>query len=348
MPRLPRLLLFGAAIAALIVGVLSGVSRLGLYTPAATLIENHGAFMVGGLFGTLVSLERAVAMGKRWPYLAPLFAAVGVLGLLSSLPPSLAPWPFIAAAVVLCAASLQLCMQQKVLHLFALAVASALWLYGNLLWLKLGFVAPAVPAWQAFLILTVAGERLELSRFLKTPAYARRLFALLMALQVVGVVFDYVWPLLFPLSLLGLAVWLLRYDIVRRTLRQTGLPRYIAACIGSGYLWLIAGAVLQACGQLGLTAPARDAVLHALLIGFVFAMVFGHAPIVLPAVARLKLPYHPVLYAPLVLLHLTLALRFVASLMDDFPLRQWAALGNATALALFAVSVVTLLIRRKT
>lgn len=348
MPRLPRLLLFAAAIAALLAGVLSGLSRLGLPTPAASLLANHGAFMVGGLFGTLVSLERAVAMGKRWPYLAPLFAAIGVIGLLFGLPPAYAPWPFIAASLVLLAGSLRLYMQQQVLHLFALAVASVLWLYGNLLWLSQGFVAPAVPAWQSFLILTVAGERLELSRFLNTPVHARRLFALLMTLVVVGVVFDSVWPLLFPLSLLGLAVWLMRYDIVRRTLRQSGLPRYIAVCIGSGYLWLIAGALLQLCGQFGLTAPARDAVLHALLIGFVFAMVFGHAPIVLPAVARLKLPYHPALYAPLLLLHLTLALRFAASLLDNFPLRQWAALGNAAALALFAVSVATLLLRRKT
>ncbi|MDE2600468.1 MAG: hypothetical protein KGL40_12680 [Rhodocyclaceae bacterium] len=347
MPRQPRLLLFAAAIAALLVGVLSGLSRLGLPTPAAPLIGNHGAFMVGGVFGTLISLERAVAMGKPWPYLAPLFTAIGVIGLLLGLPPQLAPWPFIAASVVLLAGSLRLCVQQKVLHLFALAVASAMWLYGNLLWLNQGFVAPAVTAWQSFLILTIAGERLELSRFLNTPVRARRLFALLMGVQVVGVVGNDIWPLLFPLALLGLAAWLLRYDIVRRTLRQSGLPRFIAVCIGSGYLWLIAGALLQLCGQLGLTAPARDAVLHALLIGFVFAMVFGHAPIVLPAVTKLKLPYHPVLYAPLALLHLSLALRFAAGLLDNFPLRLWAALGNAAALGLFALSVAILLLRRK-
>jgi hypothetical protein len=238
-------------------------------------------------------------------------------------------------------------MQQEVLHLFALAAASAMWLYGNLLWLGQGFVAPAVPAWQSFLILTIAGERLELSRFLNTPQYARRLFALLMAAQIIGVITESIWPQLFPLALLGLAAWLLRYDIVRRTLRQTGLPRYIAVCIGSGYLWLIAGALLQLCGQLGLTAPARDAALHALLLGFVFAMVFGHAPIVLPAVAKLKLPYHPALYTPLALLHLSLALRFCAGLLDNFSLRLGAALGNAAALALFALSVATLLLRRK-
>lgn len=346
-----RLLLFVAAVVALLAGLASGLARLGLFAPGAALIANHGAFMVGGVFGTLVSLERAVAMGRRWPYLAPLLAALGVLGLLFGaplgVPPAWLPLPFVAAAAVLCIAGFALYLQQQVLHLFALAVASAMWLYGNLLWLGQGFVAPAVPAWQAFLILTIAGERLELSRFLNTPRSARRLFAALMAAQVLGVLVVDVWPLPLPLTLLALAAWLLRYDIVRRTLRQSGLPRYIAVCIGSGYLWLIASALLSLGAELGLAAPARDAALHALLLGFVFAMVFGHAPIVLPAVARLKLPYHAALYVPLALLHLSLALRFGAGLANDFALRQWAALGNAAALLLFAATVVTLLWCRK-
>ena len=42
---------------------------------------------------------------------------------------------------------------------------------------------------------------------------------------------------------------------------------------------------------------------------FVFAMVFGHAPIIFPAVLRVTVPYHPVFYAPLVLLQASLALR---------------------------------------
>ena len=36
----------------------------------------------------------------------------------------------------------------------------------------------------------------------------------------------------------ALAAWLLRYDIARRNARQSGLTRYIALCLLSGYLWL--------------------------------------------------------------------------------------------------------------
>ena len=58
-------------------------------------------------------------------------------------------------------------------------------------------------------------------------------------------------------------------------------------------------------GLAGALAPGhawRDAAVHALALGFVFAMVFGHAPIIFPAVARVKIPYHPAFYLPLLLL----------------------------------------------
>lgn len=38
--------------------------------------------------------------------------------------------------------------------------------------------------------------------------------------------------------------------------------------------------------------------LHAVGPGFVFAMVFGHAPIIFPAITRLKIPFHPVFICP--------------------------------------------------
>ena len=48
----------------------------------------------------------------------------------------------------------------------------------------------------------------------------------------------------------------------------------------------------------------------------------------LPAVTRIKIPYHPALYLPLALLHLTLAVRVLGGLADHFALRQYAALTN--------------------
>jgi hypothetical protein len=45
----------------------------------------------------------------------------------------------------------------------------------------------------------------------------------------------------------------------------------------------------------------------------VFAMVFGHAPIIFPAVLRVAVPYHASFYLPLVLLHLSLLVRLAGN-----------------------------------
>lgn len=342
MSRPLRLTLFAAALCALASGLLAGLARLGFNSPAATLAAQHGPLMICGLFGTLISLERAVAMGKRWPYFAPGLSALGVIGLLAGLPTDLAALPFIVAAAVLSLASVQLWLGQKVMHLATLALAALLWLLGNLLWWNAGSALPAVSAWLGFLVLTIAGERLELSRFLPTTAAAHRMFAACALLLTVGALTAQ--TMLFALALIALVAWLLRHDIVRRTLRQDGLPRYIAVCLASGYVWLLASAVLMLIGAFAPQLQLRDASLHALLLGFVFSMVFGHAPIVLPAVARLRLPYHPVLYLPLLVLQLSLAVRLLAGVLGDFVLRQQAALANAAALLLFALTVVSLLL----
>src|SRR5690606_9736485 len=117
MSRPLRLVLFAAALCALATGLLAGLARLGFNLPAATLAGQHGPLMICGVFGTLISLERAVAMGKRWPYLAPGLAALGVIGVVAGLSPEWAALPFIAAAAVLSIASVKLWYGQKVMHL---------------------------------------------------------------------------------------------------------------------------------------------------------------------------------------------------------------------------------------
>src|SRR4029453_1557886 len=113
-----------------------------------------------------------------------------------------------------------------------------------------------------------------------------------------------------------LACWLLRYDLARRTVRQTGLTRFIAVCLLSGYVWLGLGGVLNWCFGGVLAGPYYDAMLHTVFVGFVFAMIFGHAPMILPAILRRTPSYHPTFYAPLGLLHASLLLRVVGDLVE--------------------------------
>ena len=120
------------------------------------------------------------------------------------------------------------------------------------------------------------------------------------------------YPLL-GLALLALVGWLAGHDVARRTIRSTGLARFVAGCLLAGYGWL---AVAGACWLLGGAAPdgpRYDAVVHAVFLGFTLSMIMAHAPVILPAVLRRPLPYHPAMIAPAALLHGSLALRLWAA-----------------------------------
>jgi hypothetical protein len=283
--------------------------------------------MVSAFFGTVISLERAAALDRPWAYAAPLCAGLaGVLLFLGF--PREGFGAMVLSSGVLAIAGIAVLRKQPSLEMATLLAGAAAWLMGNL-GLLLGY--PAVPWWIAFFALTIGGERLELSRYLKRGPAVRTAFMVLAA----ALLFAPLEPRLLGVALVLLALWLLAFDLARVTVRQAGLPRYVAVCLLAGYFWLAAGGALIA------LQTAYDAALHAIFVGFVFSMVFGHAPVILPAVLRVSFPYHPVLYAPLALLHASLAVRVLVST----PAGGW---GNAAAIALFILSAAALtLLKRK-
>ena len=342
--RVPLLIL---GFVSLIIGVGAGLLRLGwaVPRPAAELAVFHGPLMVSGFFGTVISLERAVALARRWAYLGPLAAGAGGLVLIVGLPPVTAQALLALGSAVLLAGSVSVFLRQRALFTFTLAAGAASWLTGNLLWLG-GFSVPdVVPWWAGFLVLTIAGERLELSRFLPPSPTAQWVFVAVLSGLTFGMAPSQAQ--LFGAALLALALWLLRQDIARRTVKNTGLTRFIAVCLLSGYVWLaLAGAIMLGAG-LPAGSLAYDAALHALMLGFVLSMVFGHAPIIFPAVLRVAVPYHPSFYAPLALLHLSLGVRLLGDALASFEWRSAGGLLNAVALAAFILSTVTAVIRGK-
>ena len=76
------------AVIALIVGIFGGLMRLGVPTPTvfSSQAGNHGTFMLSAFFGTVICLERAVALNKPWVYLAPLLSGIGGLAMLVGVP----------------------------------------------------------------------------------------------------------------------------------------------------------------------------------------------------------------------------------------------------------------------
>ena len=346
--RLPLLVL---GMLSLLGGVLAGLARLDWNMPAVATNATgwHGALMISAFLGTVISLERAVALERGSAYAAPAAAGIGGFALLAGAPLIVTQVLTVIAAAILVVASVQVLRRLMAPFTVILAIGALCWLIGNTAWLADGALTAAVPWWLAFLVLTIAGERLELTRFLPTPAAAQRLFFAIVGGILASAALSF-WQedaglRLFAAGLLALAVWLLRYDIARRNAQQRELVRFIALCLLSGYAWLVLAGLLGIAGGFLPGHPWRDATLHAVGLGFVFSMIIGHAPIIFPAVVRVKIPYHPAFYLPLLALHASLALRIFGGLGDNFPLRSEGGLLNAVALLLFIATMIASVVR---
>jgi len=141
-----------------------------------------------------------------------------------------------------------------------------------------------------------------------------------------------------------MAAWLWRYDIARHTIRMQGQTRFMAAAILCGHSWLgVAG--LLALG-VALTGNGLDALIHSVTIGFVMSMIMGHALIILPAVADVRIGYTPWMFAPLAALQLAVAWRILA---DWFYLdwRWTSGLMTVAALTGFAALAIAVMVQRR-
>lgn len=347
--RVPMLVL---AFASLFVGMAAGLARLGWLFPApvAELAALHGPLMASGFFGTVIGLERAVALSRRWGYFGPLFTGLGAAAGIVGAPFAIAPILVVMGSAVLLAASVVFYHRQRELFTLTLALGALCWLLGNLLLLAGRPIYVAVPFWIGFLVLTIAGERLELSRLLPPSAVARRVFVAAILVLLAGIVLSaFAWTagtLLLGAGLLVLSLWLMRQDVARRTVKGRGLPRFIAVCLLTGYVWLaLSGLAILASGGIEYGGASYDAALHAVLLGFVFSMVFGHAPIILPAVLRVAVPYTPYFYLPLGLLHSSLLLRLAGDWMMLPQWRAWGGALNGVALLAFVLGTVAAVFR---
>ena len=323
------------AVLALLSGMTGGLARFGLPLPVMPA-PVHGALMLCAFFGTLIALERAVALQRLAGLMAPLLAGVG--GLLAQVPAllPLAQVCWVAAAAGLVALYIYAGVTRAwSLHLLVEAGGAVCWLIGVLLWMLHGDLGALTRGGVGFLVLTIAGERRELTQMVRLPPLARRLFVaavLLIALGVSGVLPFALWS-----GCALLAVWLLRWDIAPRAWSAAGWASHTAQCLTVGYLWLLVGALLGLYGELRVDAgPLAATGLHAVLLGFVFAMVFGHAPIILPALLRLRPAYTGLARLPLWLLAASLALRIVAVGVGRHDALMVAGAGHALAILLFA------------
>ena len=342
-PPLPRGavgLVAAMAILNLLGAVGGGLVRLGSlpaqgFGPTGThAIGAHGAVMMAGFFGALIALERVVALRRGlW---VPVLAALG-------------GWLAWGAGLWTAAGGLWVASATGLVWLYvwagtnramslplAVETSGALALLVANLAFSLGQMEAARIGWSAFLVLTIAGERRELTRLMKLPGWASRAFLLVWSGALAAVVLALWRPdwgaSLWWITMALLAAWLLRWDVATRQWRAKGWAGHTAICLVAGYVWLAAASVL---GLLDQTVAW-----HALWLGFVMAMVFGHAPILLPALAGWR--PEPTRWAllPLAVLGASLALRVLASVMEWTVGLAVAGSGHALAFVLFGAVMV--------
>lgn len=348
----PLLLLPGGL--ALLVGMDAGLTLAGVPAPLASarLAELHGPLMVLGFLGTVIALERATALRSAWAFLAPGLTGAGALALALLPDPLLGRLLLTQGLLTLVLVYAVLWRRNRDLTIGVQALGGVLAAAAALLLTRVEVVA-VLPLLVAFVVLTIAAERVELARLAMPPGADAWLLLLAGAVTtaVLGTTAfagsptgsEVAWRGL-GLALLALTLWLLRHDIARRTVRATGLPRFAAAALLLGYGWLlVAGLGLLLAGRPA--GAAYDVIVHATFLGYAMSMVLAHAPVILPAVLAVRLPYHRAMWVPLLLLHVTLFARVASLGLIDIGLRalpvwQLALLGNVAALLLFIITAV--------
>jgi hypothetical protein len=339
------------SILALLFALWAGLLRMGWTLPTfPTLASAHGPLMVAGFLGVLIPLERAVAIRQKWMFAIPVVTGLGWVALFFS--------TFAGAALItlgslgtLAILSVMVHREPQV-HTWTMAIGALSWFVGNILWL-FGFpIFKIIFLWMAFLTLTIGGERLELSRVLQPTLYQRRIFSGIVTALLAGAVlslFTLQWGArLSGLSITALALWFLNNDLARRNIRNTNpLTRYIAICLFAGFIWLGIGGILNLIIGASYAGPLYDAALHAIFVGFVISMIFGHAPIIFPAILGAPITYNSAFYAQLTLLHLSLVLRVTGDLSGQMDVRRIGGLLNEVAILLFLGLTIYSIIRGK-
>jgi hypothetical protein len=343
-----RLIWLIPAALALLSGLDAGLLLLGVPAPVnlERLPEVHGMLLVIGFVATLVSLERASALGRWYGYAAPALLAAGAVCTLTPLLPLIVGKAVLAAGMAaFMFLYVPLWRRQFDAPLLTQLLATGCGLAASIMWIGGVAMAHLIPWLIGFLVLTIAAERVELARITIGKSAGTRLLVHAYAVTVsllIGVAYAQLGAIMLGLSLLALVAWLAVHDVARHTVKAQGATRYMAACILCGYVWLFLASIVLLFGLPESGSPAYDAVIHASFLGYTFSMIMAHATTILPAVLHINLPYRWPFWIPICVLQAGLLLRIWVGdgLSSDTALKTGGVL-NVVALLLFAATAVT-------
>ncbi len=189
-----RFPLMAMGMLALLAALWAGLIRLGWNWPPIrpTLPIYHGPLMICAFLGTVITLERAVALSAsfnhRWTYVIPLLTGLGGLAMIVDLPSPISPMLITLGSLGLMLVFGFMLRVHTAIFTVIMAGGALLWLAGNILWLLGWPIYTIVSWWSGFLILTIAGERLELGRVLRLSRPVHMLFIAAIGLYLAGLI----------------------------------------------------------------------------------------------------------------------------------------------------------------
>lgn len=336
----------------LLSGLYAGLVKLGFLAEMNLNIPGglHGPLMINAFLGTLISLERAAALEKRWTLTGPFLMAVSVVFMLF-VDLQYGSWLFTTGSLFVTLTLLHICFIQPKIYHYIMAMGGASLFIGNLLFTMGAPVFEVVIWWMGFPVLTIFGERLELNRIMRPPKKAQWAFVGFIAIWILGTSLLHFsrihgWHLVM-VSTLATALWLIRYDIARKTIRSVQWTRYSAWCLLTGYGWLILTGIFGLIYGLPTAGPVYDAQLHMVFVGFVFSMIFAHASVIIPSLSGKIIPWSRYFYLPLILLHGSLVLRILGDFLGEHMLRAAGSWINVLAILLFLGGVLIQILRNR-
>ncbi len=343
--RIPFML---AAVLNLIAGIWAGLIRLGWDLPFTSVAVHHGAIMVGGFLATLIALEKAIPLKKKLAFVVPVISALSLM--------MVVPGYFHAGLYFLLAGSVglfiihayYLYLHPRDLSIMLMMIGAGCLIVGNAMLIHKQFYPAAFPWWMGFLLFTITAERIELSRFLPVSVKMKNLLLGFMALFLSGIIIPFhgVGKYLSAIAMICIAVWMLQHDVMRIGIKKKGLTRFSSVALLIANSWLIINGVLLI--VMPDTAYSYDILVHSFFIGYAFAMIFAHGPIILPGVLGItSKPFHPVLYAWLFLVQGSLLLRLIADSFFSIEWRKISGMLSGVGILLYFITLVVLVIRER-